>query len=149
MGKPRVIKARRKEVEVTDEAQEMKRKVERYATLQTLLGQKTEEFKKGTAGFATEMATIQTEVLKYAKEHGLKKVDGIQFEAEVKEKRTTSIPPEALHDMLAKQKKKKLFFDIIKVQLTEAKKVLGEVMLKPIVVSELDKFNKIKVLRKP
>ena len=149
MVKPRVIKARKKEEQVTDEVMVMKKKVERYATIELLFGQKAEEFKKATAGFTTEMAQIQETVLKYAEENELSTVDGIKFEAEIKPKTTTSIPPKRLHDMLTKQKKKAIFFEIIKVQLTEAKKVLGQVMLKPITVSETNKFFKIVVKRKP
>jgi len=149
MDKPRVIKARRKEDEVTDEVQVMRNKVERYATLQTLLGQKQEVFKKDTAGYETEMTQIEADVLKFAKHNQVVVVDGIKFEAQIKSKTTSYIPPEALHKMLIKQKKKDVFFDIIKVQLTAAKKVLGEVMLKGIMKSDTDMYNKINVVRKP
>ncbi len=149
MAKPRVIKARRKEEQVTSEFADMQKKIERFATIQLLLSQKTEDFKKGTAGYATELKDIEAVVLKFAEKEKLTKVDGIKFEAEIKPKTTNSIPPKPLHDMLTKQKKKAIFFEIIKVQLTEAKKILGEVLLKPIMVSETNKFHKIVVKRKP
>jgi hypothetical protein len=149
MAKPRVIKARRQAKDVPDEYKEVQKKVERYATLQTLLTEKAEEFARATSGYQTELKNIEKEILKFAEEHKVTTVDGIKFEAEVRGKTTNEIPPKKLHDMLVKQKKKAIFFDLVKVRLTDAKKVLGEVMIKPIMVSTLNKYNKIVVQRKP
>lgn len=95
--------------------------------------------KKGEKG----LDVIKPLLLAYAKHKKEKQLAGFKGFAVVKQKTKSFISPKDLLQYLIKCDKKKLFYDLIKVGITDAKKFLGEEALKDITKVETKEYGSI------
>ena len=90
-----------------------------------------------------ELELIKPVLLAYAIERKEKRFAGFKGFANIKKKTSSFISPKDLFQYLVKCDKKKLFYDLIKVGITDAKKFLGEEALKDITKVETKEYGSV------
>lgn len=90
-----------------------------------------------------DLALIKPVLLAYAIERKEKRLSGFQGLAKITKKTSSFIAPKDLLQYLIKCDKKKLFYDLIKVGITDAKKFLGEEALKDIIKVETKEYGSV------
>lgn len=95
--------------------------------------------KKGKKG----LELIKPFLLAYAKHKKEKRLAGFKGVVEIKKKSSSFIAPKDLLTYLIKCDKRKLFYDLVKVGITDAKKFLGEEALKDITKTETKEYGSV------
>lgn len=91
-----------------------------------------------------QLKAIKLGVLEYARRNKLKTIEGQRATAKISDSTTTTTGTVTeFAKLLKKEGKIELFDELTKVQLTEAKKYLGEAALKGFLSKSIQKFAKI------
>jgi hypothetical protein len=86
---------------------------------------------------------IRTELLKYAEDTNTKVLQGFLAKVEIRPTTSTEIEPGKLKALLTKMSKASLFYELLKVKITDAKKYLGEETLRPISKTTTEEYGSI------
>jgi hypothetical protein len=108
----------------------MKALVDRYAVLDAERAKAAAEAKAVTKRTESEFKELSEKILAYAKANKKKWIEGTRAAVEVKPLTSSSIDPKALLSYLKRAGSLAMFFGLVKVGITEAKKSLGEKVLK-------------------
>lgn len=94
---------------------------------------------------AKELKEIKARLIKFAKQEHLKKIEGSSGTADIQAKASTTINVSEFIRVLNSLDKLSLVDDLLSVKVGDAKKFLGEDVLKDIMHTEHDAYGKIKL----
>lgn len=81
-----------------------------------------------------ELKPIKNAIRKYADSNHLDEVEGNEHLAKLSGGKSSMIPPKDLYRVMKKEGVLDKFWDLIKVQVTDAKELMGELSLKDIII---------------
>ena len=127
---------------------DIRSKIDEAGKLQEEVLKKVKQFEETIAPIVLKREVLFSEVLQHLKAGGIVAIDAKEFTAEGKSSTSTHINPKKLADLLKKMDKGKQFFDLVKVKMTETKKMIGESALKEIWEKTTETYTKVVIKRR-